>query len=211
MTTRVMAPRTPSDAQMARWGSPTQGAPPWFTAAWGELDEREITGVRSNARIVGYHATTSLRATDDSVPWCSSFVNWALTVRGYRGTNDARAISWTERPDLFRTLLYPRLGCVVVVRHRGARDTSTGSASGNHVALYLRGTSAGVPPTLTLLGGNQGDSVSLATFALGGGPTPGFDVLGAYWPRAYALPAATPEQMAVAAAWAAAKRASLRA
>jgi uncharacterized protein (TIGR02594 family) len=206
MSTTLMRARSAiTPAQRARWGAPRPAAPPWIRAAWPELDEREVRG-GENGRIVGYHRTTTLRAAEDEVPWCASFVNWALVVSGVRGTNDARAISFAERSDLFRTLVAPRYGCILVIRHRGAVTRATGSWSGNHVAFYERATLAPPPPVLTLLGGNQGDAVSLANFALAGGPTPGFDVLGAYWPRAVPLPDATDADRAVAAAWTAAKR-----
>ena len=60
---------------------------------WLEIAEREMeTGVEEgpqeedNPRILEYHSTTTLHADEDSVPWCSSFVNWCMTEAGYQGT-----------------------------------------------------------------------------------------------------------------------------
>lgn len=190
MSAVLMPPRVPTPAQRARWGLPAPGAPPWLAAAWGELDERELTG-RENSRIVAYHATTSLRAREDEIPWCSSFVNWCVRVSGLPGTNDARAISWRGPSPVLRTLTAPRYGCITVVRHRGAATGATGSASGNHVGLWLRQDR----DTVTLCGGNQNDSVNLSNFALGGAGR-GFDVLAWAWPRDFPLPAPAAQRAA---------------
>lgn len=59
-----------------------------------ELGVHEIPGPESNARIDQYLATTGL--SDDSTPWCSAFINWVMKKAGIKGTNDARAISWSK-------------------------------------------------------------------------------------------------------------------
>ena len=61
--------------------------PPWMVLAEQELARgvREYAGPAANPRIVDYHAATSFAATDDEVPWCSSFVNWCLQTRRLRG------------------------------------------------------------------------------------------------------------------------------
>ena len=65
---------------------------PWMAIAIAELGVHvdSLPG-QHNARILEYHQTTTLRATDDETPWCSSFVNWVLTQSGRRGTNSAAA------------------------------------------------------------------------------------------------------------------------
>lgn len=40
----------------------------------------EIPGRNHNDMIIEFHATTELAANTDEVPWCSSFVNWAITI-----------------------------------------------------------------------------------------------------------------------------------
>jgi len=52
---------------------PSQGK--WMAKAMKEIGQSEIGGSSHNARIIAYHATTTLRASDDETPWCSSFVN----------------------------------------------------------------------------------------------------------------------------------------
>jgi len=66
----------------------------WMEIAKKEIGQKEIAGKDNNARIVQYHSTTTLKATKDETPWCSSFVNWVMTQSGYKGTNSASAFSW---------------------------------------------------------------------------------------------------------------------
>lgn len=48
---------------------------------------------KHNKRIIEYHAVTTLKATTDETPWCSSFVNWVVKQAGYKGTDSALAKS----------------------------------------------------------------------------------------------------------------------
>lgn len=125
------------------------GEPPWLRIARAELGVAEIHGERHNPRIVEYHQSCTLRATDDETPWCSSFVNWCLAQAGIAGTRNAMArsfLAWGQE-------VHPRLGSIVVLRR--------GAAPKGHVGFYVGGDSR----TLRLLGGNQGDRVSIASFA----------------------------------------------
>jgi uncharacterized protein (TIGR02594 family) len=124
-----------------------------------------------NRRIVEYHSATSLRATTDETPWCSSFVNWVMVQGGYRGTNNALARSWL---DWGTSLTTPRTGAVTVIKKKGASsDSATGSSTGFHVGFYVSSTSA----TVRLLGGNQGDQVKYSNFMLAS-----YDIRGHRWP-----------------------------
>ncbi len=126
----------------------------WMPFAERELNVTEIrqTG-RHNPRILEYHRTTTLSRADggtDETPWCSSFVNWVMTQAGYRGTNNALAVSWLRWG---RALEEPRRGAIMVVRRKSrGGDRATGSSTGNHVGFFVRSTAT----HFTLLGGNQG-------------------------------------------------------
>lgn len=137
---------------------PAAGNAPWMAVAEAEkwVHERTPNGTK---RIIEYHATTcGLRS--DQVAWCSSFVNWCLRQVHIRGTDNALAISWAHWGQ---ELAEPRFGAIVQLHH-GARghDRRTGSSSGNHVGFLVSKTATHV----TLLGGNQGDSVKLSNFPL---------------------------------------------
>jgi uncharacterized protein (TIGR02594 family) len=151
--------------------APAVGAP-WMDIATAELGVHENAAAGQHTkRIIEYHAATSLRATTDETPWCSSFVNWVMVQAGYRGTNNALARSWLEWGTALPT---PRAGAVTVIKKKGASsDVATGSSTGFHVAFYVSSTSA----TLRLLGGNQGDQVKYSNFFLSG-----YDIRGYRWP-----------------------------
>ena len=124
--------------------------PAWMEVAIAESGQREIPGPRHNERILEYHRWTSLQASDDETPWCSAFVNWCMGKAGFAGTNSAAARSWLT----WGQRIEPRYGCIAVL-WRG----SPASAQG-HVGFYV-GEDDGY---ISLLGGNQGDRVSIAKF-----------------------------------------------
>lgn len=133
----------------------------WLYVALLELGDgvAELPGDRNNPRVVEYHASTGLGASPDAVPWCSSFVNWCMKRVGIPRTKSAAARSWlnwgepTDRPG------------GVAVLTRGPNPAA------GHVGFYL-GEREG---SLYLLGGNQGDRVSIAKF-------PVARLLGIRWP-----------------------------
>ena len=121
----------------------------WMEMARAELGIAEQSGSASNPRITAYHATTTLGPQPDHVHWCSSFVNFCITHAGLTGTNSALARSWAtwgvETPSLVP-------GCIVVLKR--------GEPPSGHVGFFV-GMDAG---RVRLLGGNQGDAVSIASF-----------------------------------------------
>lgn len=115
---------------------------PWMAVATREIGQKELDKGAHNPRILQYHATTSLCATADEVPWCSAFVNWCLRAVGIDGTNSAAARSWLH----WGKISVPRPGAIVVMHSvRGE----------NHVAFLL----VEAADHFILLGGNQHDEV----------------------------------------------------
>lgn len=143
--------------------APTDKTPPWLEIAFTQHGVREIPGTPAHPKIVAYHATTTLRATSDEVPWCSSFANWCMISAGYEGTRDARARSWL---DWGEPLSGPRLGCVAVFA-----APKRGPKAG-HVAFWwmYRGELQA-----WVYGGNHGNSVGLGSYDQA-------DLLGFRWP-----------------------------
>jgi uncharacterized protein (TIGR02594 family) len=133
----------------------------WMPIAAAEEDIAEIAlPGQHNLRIIEYHKTTSLKATDDETPWCSSFVNWVMIQAGYRGTNSAAAKSWLQWG---KALTSPQRGAITVIKKKGATsDASTGSTSGFHVGFYVASSATHI----SLLGGNQGNAVTVNPFSL---------------------------------------------
>lgn len=136
--------------------------PPWLKIAIKEMGISEISGNKSNSRIIEYHSKTSLKATSDEVPWCSSFVNWCLDKSGFLGTNSAAARSWLSWGQRIN---FPAKGCVVILS-RGKNPMQ------GHVGFFL-----GIKNDfVSILGGNQSDSVKISNFPIS-------SIIGYRWPR----------------------------
>ncbi len=144
---------------------------PWLDIAVAELGVHEdsVQGAHT-ARIVEYHQTTTLRATDDETPWCSSFVNWVMRQSGRAGTNSALARSWLNWGT---AVTDPSPGAVVVIKKTTPGTTrATGSTTGFHVGFYITKSQSYV----RILGGNQSDQVKYSNFMLSAYEVKGYRV-----------------------------------
>lgn len=149
--------------------------PIWLEHALLDSGVKEIDGSGNNPRIVEMDSHTSLKAKEDSVPWCAAAVNCWLEECGITGTDSAAAksfLTWGKE------LTVPREGCVVVIQQRSSgSDAATGSASGYHVALFV-GQDAG---HIYLYGGNQSDQCKQSSF-----PLAKYRICGYRWPEGVA-------------------------
>lgn len=130
---------------------------PWMDIAKKEIGIHELRG-GENWRILEFHASTTLHAKEDEVPWCSAFVTWCLQQAGYESTKSAWARSYCD----YGNKTEPKYGAIMVF--------SRGSESG-HVAFYLGEDDE----CYEVLGGNQHDSVCVAKY-------PKSKLLTARWP-----------------------------
>lgn len=140
-------------------------APPWYKIAGGELGIEEIPGTEDNPKIAEYLRTVFDYKQHDEVAWCSAFANWCMTQAGFNPTHSALARSWLNWGIALRV---PVPGAVMVFA-RGSQSWQ------GHVAFYAGEDRGGYK----VLGGNQGNAVSYATYARG-------DLLGIRWPENYA-------------------------
>jgi uncharacterized protein (TIGR02594 family) len=137
--------------------------PAWLAAAWRELGTRETAGGGDNPRILAYFRDAGHGGiTHDSTPWCAAFLGACLERSGLASTRSLLARSYLDYADACA----PRYGAIAVLS-RGS-DPAAG-----HVGFLLGATGESV----VLLGGNQGDAVSVASF-------PAADVLAFRWPKA---------------------------
>ena len=118
----------------------------WYAIADDEIGEKEVPGLQHNPQIIEYHSTTTLKATTDEVPWCSSFVNWCMVRAGYTPTRSAAARSWAT----YGKQTPPVEGCIVVLTRNG----------GGHVGFYVKSTASHV----YVLGGNQSNAVNVSAY-----------------------------------------------
>ena len=131
---------------------PEPDLPDWYQLALREMDSgvAEIGGGEHNPRILEYHQTTTLAATDDETAWCSSFVNWCVSSSGLQGTRSAAARSWL---NWGRPLDEPATGCIVVLK-RGTKPWQ------GHVGFF-----SGMSGShLLILGGNQSNEVNISSY-----------------------------------------------
>lgn len=123
---------------------------PWLAQAFKELGESEIPGEDHNSRILAYHLETTLKATEDEVPWCSAFLCACFEWVNVPSTRSAAARSWLRWG---KELSKPIHGCVVVLK----RGTSKWQG---HVGLYLSET----PTKIKIISGNSNDKVQIADY-----------------------------------------------
>lgn len=130
--------------------------PPWLDLALRQLGVQEIPGPGIEGRIVEYHACTTLKATDDAVPWCSSFACWCMEGgslgHGIRSPRSARARDWLDWGVAIANDR-PILGDVMVF----SRGSNTAHG---HVGFYLDSFGG----QIDLLSGNTGNRVCIKPF-----------------------------------------------
>jgi uncharacterized protein (TIGR02594 family) len=136
---------------------------PWMVLAKKEIGISEVAGDKDNPRITEYHKATTLKATHDEVPWCSSFINFIFFCLGWKRTKSAGAISWLEWGIKLKR---PRYGAVCVKERKG----------GNHVTFFVRYEMRNGIEGFIGLGGNQGNRVCEAWYPLA-------SVKGWMWPE----------------------------
>lgn len=120
--------------------------------AW--VGTKEVKGSVSNPDIVKFASYTSLKATSDEIPWCSSFANFIVETCGDKGTGSAAARSWL---DWGKVLHDPTPGCIVVIDRK---DKNNPNAA--HVCFYVCDDTK--PDHIQCIGGNQGDMVKMSVF-----------------------------------------------
>jgi len=123
--------------------------PQWLAVARSYLGTREIPGKDSAPEIVKMLATLKAWWSDDSTPWCGVFAAYCFKVSLMEYPKEYyRALKWKE---FGIALDRPTYGCIVVFNREG----------GGHVGFVVGQDDRG---RLMVLGGNQGDKVSIAPF-----------------------------------------------
>jgi len=121
----------------------------WMAEAMGFLGLKEIHGPKHNPTIIKWLVGLHAWWHDDETPWCGVFVAQCMAAMGFKLPRFwMRAKAWADWGiDIKR----PAYGCIVVFDRKG----------GGHVGLV-----AGIDKQgrLMVLGGNQGDQVSIKPF-----------------------------------------------
>lgn len=125
--------------------------PRWLALARTYLGVAEIKGEQHNQKILDLWKAAKLGGIkNDEIPWCAGFVGGILELSGIRSSRADSARSYLEWGI---KLGGPALGAIVVFE-RGATSGHVGFIVGRDKKANL-----------VVLGGNQGDKVSIAPFA----------------------------------------------
>lgn len=125
--------------------------PRWLEYAWADLRLAETPGSGNSAKVVRYFAEVGHDAvTDDETAWCAAFLGACLERAGIHSTRSLMARSYLGWGAAVAEAPY---GAIAVLS-RGF-DPRLG-----HVGFLVGSTSA----QIMLLGGNQGNSVSVEGF-----------------------------------------------
>ena len=122
---------------------------------------KEVPGSTANPQILAMLKLDMNRPEDDSVPWCSGFVNYIAWLLRLPRSKSLRARSWLtigEVIDLEEA--EPGFDLAVFKRGGGNQPGPEIIDAPGHVGFY-----AGIENKKVLvLGGNQGDSVSISSY-----------------------------------------------
>jgi uncharacterized protein (TIGR02594 family) len=137
--------------------------PKWLTLARAEIGTHEITGARDNPKIISYYADAGHpEINHDEVAWCAAF---ACAMLQRAGEHSPKTLSAREFVRWGKKLDKPKLGCICVFSRGDPRSYQ------GHVGFYA-GEEDG---NILLLGGNQGDAVSISQHSK-------VNLLGYRWP-----------------------------
>jgi uncharacterized protein (TIGR02594 family) len=140
--------------------------PTWLLEAYHHIGMAEVPGPPTHPTITTWLRRLKAWWADDETPWCGVFVAACIDQAGLPLPRLwMRAKAWA---DWGVRLAQPVPGCIVVFARQG----------GGHVGFVVGRTKAGL---LMVLGGNQGDKVSIAPFELS-------RVLAYVWPAGVPVP-----------------------
>ena len=138
-----------------------------FNVALRFLGVAEVAGGASNPAVLAMLKLDAPAVHDDAVPWCSAFVNWTAWVAGFERSRSLRARSWLRAGEAVDDAADVRAGDVVVLaRGRGAQPGPDVIAAPGHVGYLFEAPGRGAG-RVRVLGGNQGDRVSVKAFPTG--------------------------------------------
>lgn len=134
--------------------------PAWIIEGEKHLGQKEYPGAANNPWIVSLWKLIKRGGIKaDAVPWCAAYVGGCLEAVGIKSTRFESAksyLTWGVK------LTRPVYGCIAVFSRAG----------GGHVGFVVGSDGKG---RLLILGGNQGDAVSIA-------PIEGKRAVGYRWP-----------------------------
>lgn len=134
-----------------------------FNLAQRFVGLEEVSGKTANPQILAMLQLDGKWPQDDSVPWCSAFVNYVAWLLRLPRSKSLRARSWLLVGEAVVTSA-PQVGFDVVVLKRGGGGQPGPEVikAPGHVGFFAGMNSAHV----AMLGGNQSDSVNTSFYDL---------------------------------------------
>lgn len=129
---------------------------------------KEAKGPTSNSHVLAMLQLDAGWVTDDSVAWCSAWVNYIAWLLRLPRSKNLSARSWLTVGTVIPLNEAVR-GFDVVVLKRGEGDQPGPEVlkAPGHVGLFSAYEGGGTTGVVWVLGGNQGDQVSLAPWPIG--------------------------------------------
>lgn len=124
-----------------------------FSLAQRFVGMKEVPGTASNPAVLAMLRLDQPWPTSDEVPWCSAFANYIAWLLRLPRSHNLSARSWLNVGESIEAD-QATVGFDVVILSRGTDPTA------GHVGFFA-GAVGGV---VNVLGGNQGDSVSVESF-----------------------------------------------
>ena len=124
---------------------------------------REVAGHTANPQILAMLRLDCGAVQDDETPWCSAFVNYICWLLRLPRSKSLLARSWLTVGEAINYMTAsPGYDVVVLKRGEGPQPGPNILTAPGHVGFYA-GMDSG---RIHLLGGNQGDAVTVAGYDL---------------------------------------------
>jgi uncharacterized protein (TIGR02594 family) len=121
---------------------------------------KEVPGTAANPQIVAMLELEDKSIQSDEVAWCSAFVNYVTFLLGLPRSKSLAARSWLlVGTPVALADAKPDCDVVIFKRAGGTEGPEVINAPG-HVAFFV----AELPNGIQVIGGNQGNAVSISTF-----------------------------------------------
>lgn len=131
-----------------------------FDLAQRFVGVKEVPGAGSNPQVLAFLRLDDSWPQGDDVPWCSAFANYVAWLLRLPRSKNLAARSWLN-VGVPISLFQATLGDIVILKRGGGEQPGPEVISApGHVGFYAGHDGA----TVYVLGGNQGDSVSIAPF-----------------------------------------------
>lgn len=126
---------------------------------------KETAGATSTPVVLAMLQLDGAWPADDSVPWCSAFLNWIAWLLRLPRSKSLAARSWLAvgTPVALEDAL-PGFDVVILKRGKGLQPGADVLNAPGHVGLFAGLEGTAVNTKVLLLAGNQGDAVSVQPF-----------------------------------------------